>query len=196
MGPNDPTDWHYDLSKDGTVTRGRAYNIGDSDSWRNYWDGDGMVGFTVHYRPGGPDIEMLAEDDDNHRAVAAWRAERNGERNSEGSLDRLAPRLTDSEDSTFICVSLEPALDFYVLAWGGDADGAWRDEIENVWHGEVYRFEVQEYVLLATKGWECWSPADDPCVESYGEDAAMVELRKMFPLNYFPAEVLVSPAGA
>lgn len=183
--------YRYNIEDDGTITRGTRTHVGDSDTWRNYWDGDGIVGFTVHYRgAAGPDINMITDDEDTERAVAAWRAERNGERGSDGGLDRLAVRL-GSEDSCFMQISLDRALDFIILSWSGESS-EWRDEIEEVWHGEVYRIDAEQQVTNLSNGEPMWLSMDSDCTDYYGLDSVLDELAKQFPLTEYPAETQVT----
>lgn len=191
------SNYRYAVDADGTITRGEIVRIGDSDTWRNYWDADGMVGFTVTYRgSAGLEFSMLAEDSDNERAVAAWNSERTGERGSEGALDRLAVRIgqggtEDMAASCFMTISLERDMDLVVLSWSGD-NSEWRNEIEAVWHGEVYRIVADKQISTVNGYDPLWLEDESDCEWYYGEDKADEELVKQFPLDEYPAEVLVS----
>lgn len=181
--------WRYDVTEDGTIYRGRVYRLGDvyGDLWQNYWDGDFTTAFTVYWR-GYPDLNGLGgADEDNARAIEAWKKAREYGQDPDEALNRLARRITGNWESTFISVSLEHDYDLYALAWGGDPDNEWRDEIDALNCGDVYRCEV-ERILPEGGG---WIEDDDVCEEWYGSDKAEAALAKMFPLDEFPAELLI-----
>ena len=177
--------WRFWVNdNDGTIMRGRLYQLpdDDGDQWRWYWDGDGMVAFIDGgYRDG---TYAVTENDDTERAITAYRY------SGSDALDKLAPRLADNPEARFIKVSLDRGSDLYALAWGGDPEGEWRDEIEAVYHGDVWRIEVEENVSLLPGEYE-WHPADDVPEEAYGEDKAQAWFEKEFPLAEFPAHLLV-----
>jgi len=192
--------YRYAIDADGTITRGEIVRIGDTESWRDYWDGDGMVGFTITYRNGSPTLDMLAEDSDNERAVAAWQSERSGTRGSDGALDRLAVRLGTSGNeeipaSCFMQINLDRDIDLIVHSFSGD-NREWRDEIEAVWHGEVYRIVADKQIGTVNGYDPLWLEDESDCTEYYGEDNAADELARQFPLDEYPAEVVVSSDGS
>lgn len=186
--------WRYAVDTEGTITRGRIYNTDDWDAWRNYWDGDEVVAFTDRYYRGIAPLD--ASDEDTARAMKAHIAEKNGERGSEGALDRVAQRIAKRftgltfSSARFICVDLDYAEDFFVLSFDGDPNGTFRREIEAVWNGEIYREECEIFDTSMPEG-QRWQSVDDPCEEWYGEANAEEALSKMFPLEEFPAERLV-----
>ena len=173
-----------------TIYRGRLYRLPSewtTDSWSHYWDGDGMVGFYEEYARGQ---RMLVDNADSERAMSAYLSAKNHGADEHEALDTLAVRLTGSEDSRFIVVNLDRGSDLYVLAWGGDPDNTWRDEIEALYNGDIWRIETE--VFDGTD----WHPDDDVCDEYYGEDKARAGFEKEFPLDAFPAEVLVGSDGS
>jgi hypothetical protein len=172
-----------------TIYRGKAYRLPSdwtSDSWQHYFDSDTMVGFYEEYVRGQ---RTLVDNDDSDRALAAYCSAKNHGADPHEALDRLAVRLTGNEDARFIVVGLDRGCDLYVLAWGGDPDNSWRDEIEAVNNGDIWRIETEEF------DGEQWHPADDVCEEYYGEDKAIEGFHKEFPLDAFPAEVLVGASN-
>lgn len=196
--------WRYAVEHDAvnnhtTITRGRMYSLSDtgcdtSDAWSRYWDGDSQCAFYDEgwrgYRPvTGTDEEM------GNRAIAALKAAREYGADEDTVLKRVAVRLTGNNDAEFVCAGLGGALELYALSWGGDPTNDWRDEIESVWHGEVYRCEVEEYTLVSatpfSEDWK-WETRDDVCEEWYGEDKADEALATMFPETEFPAELTVT----
>lgn len=183
-----------DLNGHTTITRGRVYCLRDtgidtSDTWRWYWDGDTVPAFTIYWR-GYPELhELSGPTDEAERAMETWRKAREYGDDETDALNRLARRLTGNWNSTFVRVSLERDFDLYALAWGGDPDNEWRDEIEALNAGEIYRMEVQRYdTNLPSPG---WYDDDDVCEEWYGEDKAEAALAEQFPLDEFPAELLI-----
>lgn len=176
-----------------TIYRGKVYRLPSewtTDSWSHYFDGDTFVGFTVHYWRGTPDVTPLVENDDNERAMAAYLAMHKGRPGSDEALDRLAVRLTGTEEARFISVGLDRDYDAYVLSYDGDPSNEFRNEIEALYYGDIWRIEVEEF-----DGTD-WHPYDDVCEEYYGEDKAREGFEKEFPLDAFPAEVLVGSDGS
>lgn len=201
------SEWRYAVEHDAvnnhtTITRGRTYHVGDSDSWHTYWESTDIVAFYDEGYRGLRGADWCDEDE-ARRATVAYSAEQDNLPGSEGALKRLAVRLTGTthfrdQPADFIRVGLDRGIDFYVLSWNGDPDRQWRDEIEEVWHGEVYRIECEEYTLIGHAGgedlWE-WTPADDACDEWYGLDNALDALAEAFPETEFPAEKIVPDNG-
>jgi len=193
-------DWRYstvtDVNGHTIITRGRMYNVGNSDSWGYYWDGTDIVAF---YDEGFRGLRSAdwCDEEDGRRATVAYSTEQDNLPGSEGAMKRLAVRLTENPDADFIHVSLDRGTDFYVLSWDGDPSGDWRREIEAVWNGDIYRCEVEEYRDYALPDTENnWIPADDVCEEWYGEDNADAVLVEMFPETEFPAEHMIDhPIG-
>lgn len=190
-------EWRFHVADDGTITRGRKYQCPDDggDSWRWYWGSDTLVAFIDGgYRYG---VYAMTEGEDTERAMAAYRAEKTGKCGAEGALDRLAERLTGQADARFIAVSLDRDTDLYALSWDGDPEHEWRDEIEAVYNGDVWRIEVEGYTDVSHWGWGTfheeweWQPTDDICEEFYGEDKADEGWQREFPLAEFPAERLI-----
>lgn len=194
---DDEFNWRYWVNADGEILRGRPYRLGDlyGDLWRNYWDGDFTTAFTIYWRgAAGPDLTMLAEQEtgDADRAMQTWRLAREYDQDVDAALTRLARRLTGNYSSRFVGVSPEYDLDMYALSWDGDPDHTWRDEIEAVNGGDVYRMEVERYDSFLAD----WSPADDMCDEWYGVDNARAAHEREFDLTEFPAELLIEQRGA
>ncbi len=186
---NDST-YRFDVEPDGTITRGRVYRLPtdwSSDAWSHYWEGDSQVAF---YDEGfrGRRVVDGCNEDDAARAIAAltW--------GGHEALDRLAVRLIGSDDACFTAVDLDRGTTLYALSWGGTDTAAWRDEIEAVWNGDIYRIEVEEYHPYMGGDGPLegrWLPADEYPDEMFGEDKAQAEFEKVFPLDSFPAERLV-----
>lgn len=192
---NDEFNWRYLVSADGTILRGRPYRLGDlyGDLWRNYWDGDFTTAFTIYWRgAAGPMLDTLTEQEngDGERAMQTWRLAREYDQDVDAALTRLARRLTGNYSSRFVSVSLEYDYDLYALSWDGDPDHTWRDEIETVNCGDVYRMEVERYDGTG------WSHDDDMCDEWYGADNARIAHEREFDLTEFPAELLIEQRGA
>lgn len=187
MYNNNNKTWRYHVADDGTITRGRAYRLPSdwtTDSWRHYWDGDGQVCFIDGgYRHG---TYAVTDGEDTERAITAFRHS-----TGEG-LSRLARRLApDAENAAFIHIGLDRGTDCYALSWDGDPDGAWRDEIEAVYHGDIWRIEVQEYDTFT----ERWYTADEVPEEYYGEAQAEPAFEREFPLAEVPEALLVTSDG-
>lgn len=190
-------DWRYAVDSDGIITRGRMYRLSDtgcdtSDEWRWYWESDGMVGFYEEYARGRT---PLNDSDECKRAISAYQHARNEGDDTDVALRKVARRITGEWSADFVCVGLDRGMDFYALSWGGDPEGVWRDEIEAVYHGDIYRCEVEEYTLRFVtpdgEDWE-WVTSDDVYDQWYGEDKADAAHEEMFSLAEFPAELLVS----
>ncbi len=181
-----------------TILRGRLYQLPSDwtcDSWRDYWDGDGMVAF-IEDRG----CTAVTENEETERAITAYRY------SGPDALDRLAPRLIEphNPESRFIHVGLDRGTDLYALSWDGDPEGEWRDEIDAVYHGDIWRIEVEEYqpgmgyVVPGSTADQSgdWVPSDDVCAEWYGEDKARAAFEtREFPLAAFPAEMFVTAEG-
>lgn len=194
------TEYRYTVDDhDGTITRGRVYCLRDtgcdtSDTWQWYWDGDGIVAFTEGWHVGRPEYhDQTGGGDDTDRVIEAIKAHREyGD--DEPFIDMLnrpgglAFRLTGNWGARFITVNLDRAYDLYALSWDGDPDHEWRDEIEALHAGEIYRMETAAF----NPAWpDNWEPQDDWCEEWYGQDKADAALERAFPLSEFPAELLV-----
>ena len=180
------SEWRFFVNEnDGTIYRGRLYRLPDDsgDTWRDYWDGDLMVAFIDGgYRDG---TYAVTENDGTEQAITAYRW------SGEEALQRLAPRLADNPDAVFIHVGLDRGMDCYALCWSGENAAEWCDEIEAVWHGDIWRIETEEYAPGMGVDGSDWVPSDDVPDEAYGEDKAAAWFAKEFPLDAFPAERLV-----
>lgn len=188
--------WRFDVDSNGTIIRGRAYQLPSewiSDAWSCYWDGDWAVGFYEEYARGR---RPLNDSDECERAISAYQSAHNYGGDPHAALDRLAERLTGNPEAQFICVGLDRGMDFYVLSWSGDPDNVWRDEIEAVNDGDIWRIEVEEYQPGMGPDGSGWVPCDEYPEEFYGEARAMTEFEKVFPLAEFPAERVLNEAGA
>lgn len=191
------TDYRY-LVHEGTIYRARSYRLPDHwthDAWRDYWDGGDHIAF---YDEGFRGIRALEDNEDTQKAIEAYKADRTGGW-YDGALNRFAQQYTGREDARFIVVHLDRGLDFYVLSWDGDPENTWRDEIEAVWNGDIWRMEVERYeectlnyLRLCPQTHVLWLPEEEPCEEWYGEDNATAALEKEYPLNEFPAELVIS----
>lgn len=186
-----------------TIYRARPYQLPEDysgDSWQSYWDGDGMVAFTVGYR--WLDFRQIIDSGETTRAInaymAAWNHNDGRDRDIEQALKRVAQRITGVWDADFICVGLDRGYDLYVMTYDGDPDRTWADEIEALYHGDVWRMEVEEYTGDDTglDGAYLWQTSDNVCDEWYGEDKAQAAWVKDFPLDEFPAHLIVPEVGA
>lgn len=190
----DQTDYRFSVEHDGTITRARAYRLPSdwtSDTWTHYWDMDTMTAFIDGGYRDGVYAVTGCDNDETERAIAAFKAEQDTLRGASDGLDRLAKRLADNTDARFIHVSLDRGADLYALAWSGDPDNAWRDEIEAVNCGDVWRIECEEFLpYVGEHG--AWLSSDEYPEEFYGEDKATSEFARIFPLTEFPAENMVS----
>lgn len=172
---------------DVTIYRGRLYHLPSdwtADSWSNYWDGDQMVAIYDSLDYYSPTAKSNREE--TERALTAFRY------SGEDGLARVARRLatewgaSTSTTPAFIPVGLDRGVTLYALAWGGDPDGTWAEEIEAVYHGDIWRAEVQEYVPGATFDEGTWIESDN-FDEWYGEDVAQAGFEKAYELDEFPA---------
>jgi hypothetical protein len=199
---SDNTEYRYWINPHtGDIMRGRMYRVSDiydtSDQWRWYWEGDGQTAFTIYWQNGRQHVNAITDNDvDNERVARAIEAHRNyGSEHEtfEDMLNRpggLAFRLTGQWDARFICAGLDRDYDVYALSWDGDPENTWRDEIESVYNGEIYR--VSTWVHRPNEGLaDPWVEDDDECEEWYGEDVAREAFVKNWPLDEFPAELLV-----
>lgn len=178
-----------------TIYRGKVYRLPDewtTDSWSHYWDGMDTVAFYDEGYRGRRVVDGIEPVEDAERAITAL------DKGGPEALDRLAARLHPEPVGTYsvqdwapgyFTVPLDRGMDLYVMSWHGDT-ADWRDEIEAVWNGDIWRIETEEF------DGEQWHPADDVCEEYYGEDKAMQGFHKEFPLTEFPAEVLVGSDGS
>jgi len=176
--PHDETDM--------SVYRGRKYRLPEqwtADAWHWYWDGDSMVAF---YDEGHRGLRAVTSGDDTDRAIAAYKAERDGRPGADGGLTRTAQRINENAESTFLKIALDRGTDLYVLSWDGDPDGDLRNEVECVYHGDIWRIEVERHFIDGS-----WTPDDEVPEEYHGEERAQAGFEKEFPLAEFPAEMLV-----
>lgn len=193
----DSTDYRYLMDENtGTIYRGTLRRIGDDcgEGWRNYFDGDQMVAFCDGYARSG--LYAVTENDDTTCAMAAYRE--SGK--DEGALKKVAERITREwghptpADADFVRVGLDRGLDVFVLMWDAtdeDTVRDYRDEIEAVWYGDVYRIEVEQYDPGMGMGGGDWSYADEVPEEWYGMRSGTDAVEREFPLSEFPAELLV-----
>lgn len=175
------------------ITRARLYRVGDDsgDSWRDYWDGDQMVAVYDDRDYLSPTTGSLTERVEYAMAMCRAYPNQKGQ-DLDSVLTRLARRIEGNYDARFISVPIDRGVTLYALSPDGDPTGAWRDEIEAVNWGDIYRVEVEEYKGLDMRNDQSWYPDDDLCVEWYGEDVARAAFEKEFSLVEFPAELLVS----
>lgn len=177
--------WRFDVSADGTITRGRKYRLPEDysgDNWRNYWDGDWKVAVYADTRT----YTAPTDGEDTDRTLNAMQMALEFDQDVHDALARLAPRIAHSWDfpqpwtAQFISVDLDRGTTLYALSWDGDPEGAWRNEIEAVFHGDVWRIETEEW------DGEAWQPGDDVYEEWYGEDSAQEGFEREFPLANAP----------
>lgn len=177
-----------------TIYRGRLYRLPSewtTDRWSDYWDGMDTVAFYDEGYRGRRVVDGIEPVEDAERAIAALT--HGGPEALDTFAARLYPRPVGYSEQDwapgYFTVPLDRGCDLYVLSWHGDTD-EWRDEIEAVWHGNIWRIETEVF-----DGTE-WHPADEVCDEYYGEDKAQAGFEKEFPLDAFPAEVLVGSDGS
>lgn len=180
-------------SDETVIQRGRLYRLPDdwtTDAWRNYWDGDQMVAV---YDDADRYISPTRGNDDTERVEFAMRMWREyGDEDIDDMLTRLAARIAHSWghprpwEACFVAVGVDRGVTLYALAWSKDRAGEWRDEIEAVYHGEIYRIEVEEW------DGDGWQPADDMYDQWYGEDSAQAGFEMEFPLAEVPEPLLVT----
>lgn len=201
MSTDGQTDYRFDISEhDGTITRARAYRLPSewtTDEWRHYWDGVEVPAFIDEGYRGRRVLNGTNAEEDSERAIIAYDHERIGAPGGEGALGRLAVRLTEQTDqrepsARFICVGLDRGSDLYVLSWGGDPDNEWRDEIEALNYGDIWRIECEEYRPGFGMGGSDWVTTEEYPEQFYGEDKARSEFERIFPLDAFPAEKIIS----
>lgn len=180
----------HDGNGEPTIIRAKPYKAEHGDQWDYYWDGDQMVAITKGWHAGSPDLHALTDNDDTERVYAAMNMAYAYDQDESAVLKHLAVRLTGQQHADFICVSLDRGYDVYALSWDGDADRTWRDEIEAVYHGDVWRIETWEYNTFT----ESWDYSDEVPEEYYGEDNAASEWIKAFPLDAFPAHLVITEA--
>lgn len=123
--------------------------------------------------------------------MRAYKNARDNGQDPDEALSKVAQRITNNPEARFICVGLDRGVDFYVLTWDGDPNGTWRDEIEAVYHGDIYRIECEEFQPGFGVGGGDWTPSDEYPEEFYGEDKAEAEFARIFALTEFPADMLV-----
>jgi hypothetical protein len=177
--------WRFDVSPlDGTITRGRKYRLPEDysgDMWRNYWDGDQMVAVFDNGYVTGPTY-----NDDTTRTRNAMLMAARYDQDVDAMLARLAPRIAlgwghpTPWEASFIAVGIDRGVTLYALSWAGDLENTWRDEIEAVNCGDVWRIETEEWDGTA------WMPGEEVCAEWYGEDSAQRGFEREFPMADAP----------
>lgn len=184
MSENHP--WRYATDAEGTITRGRIYRLDSPDEWIHYWDGVSSPAFYDEGFRGRRVVDGLdpVADADAERAIVALA------KGGHEALDTLAVRLTGNDEACFVTVALDRGIDLYALSWDSDPDRSWRDEIEAVYNGDVWRIEVEEYMPHVTEH-GAWINADDVWDQYYGEANAEAALVEVFPETEFPAERLI-----
>lgn len=174
-GNGTPTIYRAELSK--------QYDDG-GDAWQFYWYWDQMV--AVYDDPSQYTSPTSGEWTD--RAEQVIERCREYDQDVDAALNRLAIRLFDHEapNAQFIAVHIERGTSLYALSWDGDPDHTWRNEIEAVYHGDVWRVEAEEW------DGEGWGHADFDGNEWYGESVARAAFQKEYPLTEFPAHLTIS----
>lgn len=190
------SEYRYSIDSDGVIGRGKIERNPEDyggDQWRHYWDGDGLLAFVDNYRDGMHLLTDEASDmsDIGKRVMTAFK--RSGR--STDLLNRIARLLNEQPDSTFIRVGLDRGSDLYALSWDGDPTNVWRDEIEAVHYGDVYRIVADKQIGTVNGYDPLWLEDESDCTEYYGEDNALDELARQFPLDEYPAEQMVSSDG-
>lgn len=178
-----------------TIYRSSLYRAGHDDTWSFYWDGYQMCavydddGYSSPTRDSNPEWTKRVE----HAIKMHHEYGLSGDRSEDVSamLTRLAARLFGhtSFAARFIPVNLDRGVTLYALSWDGDPEGTWRDEIEAVYHGDVWRMRVEEYM-----GDGHWREADDYADEWYGEHMAEAAHMDDYPLDEFPAHLVLDEA--
>lgn len=208
------SDWRYSVKVDAnghsTITRGRMYRLDDPDTWEHYFDGDWSEG--AFYDHGWEGYQPMHDGD--HTATRAISAVLLANEYGSGigatdrvdeAIDKVLRRTLGSWHAGYVCVGLDRGADLYVPMWdASDPEhvAVFRREIEAVNNGDVWRCEVEQYWPNVGDfdpthgGYSNWLAADDVCDEWYGDDKAEAALAQMFPLTEFPAELVLSEAGA
>lgn len=182
--------YRFNEIENGDVFRSTLVRIGDEcgDEWRHYWSDSDMVGFYDGYARDGVYLLDTLNPVDSERAMAAYRAEKAGERGADGALDRVAKRITGPEypDARFVVVGIDRGCDLFVLAYDGDPENKWRDEIEALHCGEVYEIQSETLTHTADDGlvWKQDEPWGDEIY--YGENYAREQWEKIYPLTAMP----------
>jgi hypothetical protein len=197
-------EWRFFVNEvTGDILRARLYQTPeDPDAWSFYWDGDAGVAFYDEgYRGLRPRAGMEHEVARAMYAHDAVKGDQAGSATAStghplwrqyDALDRVAVRITGNLDARFISVPLDRGMVLYALAWDGDPDNTWRNEIEAVWSGDIWRIEVEQYIpSLGFDGGD-WLPTEDFGEEWYGEDVARAAYERNWPLAEFPAERTIS----
>ena len=189
-------EYRFHVADDGTIFRGRAYRVDDPDVWSYYWDCDQMVAF---YDEGFRGLRLV-DGTDEVAGERAMRAASQTKEDRDAALKRVAERVSAEwsnehpDRADFIEVSLDRGMSLFVLVFDAtDEDWvrSYRREIEAVWHGDIYRIEVEEYVRGGGLVADQWLPADDICAEFYGEEQRDAGFENAFPLTEFPAELTI-----
>lgn len=202
-------EWRFSVDENtGTITRGRLYQCGTSDDWAHYWDGSDTLAFYDEGYRGVRAIDGLDADDEwLARAIYAHDAVQGDQSGASASttghrlwrrydaLDRVAVRYTGNLDARFLSVPLDRGTVFYMMLWSGGDDADLcrevRDEVNAVWNNDIWRIEVEEYAPgLGYEGGD-WVSADDVSEQWYGEDKGREAWGQHFPLDEFPADLLV-----
>lgn len=191
------SEYRFATDGGGTIFRGRTYRVDDPDVWSYYWDGCGPAAF---YDEGFRGLHLVdgTDKDAGERVINAWH---NAKREDRGAaLKRVAERVSAEwgnehpDRADFIEVSLDRGTSLFFLVFDAtDEDWlrSYRREIEAVWHGDVYRIEVEEYVRGGGLVADQWLPADDICDEFYGTEQRDAGFERRFPLTEFPAELTI-----
>lgn len=183
----DESTYRFDIDKQGTITRGRAYRLPSdwtTDEWRHYWDGDLMVAVydSTHYS--SPTTGSATE-----RVEYAMAMCREYDQDIDDMLTRLARRIEGNWYAGFVPVPIEQGVTLYALMWDASDEKVtreWVDEIEAVYHGEIYRIEVEQW------DGDTWQPAEEVYETYYGEAQIEKGFAKEFPLTEVPDSLLVT----
>jgi hypothetical protein len=205
------TEWRYDVTPDGTIFRGRGYELSDYDHWHDGETSSCYVGFYTGNYNNRPhilnDSKWNEHAEDSERLLEAYKAALNypqpGDR--AGSVQSPITRWWGNDPVTraarrvglagVVRVSPYPGDEYMIGYWSREgatdearaADArATANAVEAYMIGDVWRIECEEYNTFTQK----WEHADDVCEEWIGDDFDEA-FAKEFPLTEFPAELLV-----
>jgi hypothetical protein len=203
--------WRYDVMSDGTIFRGKPYQLSEYDHWHDGETATCYVGFyTGNYRDKAhilSDSRWYEYAEDSERLLAAHKAALDYPQPGDrvGSEQSAITRWWGSDPVTRAARRVGLSGVVHVQPWPGDeyVIGYWsRDDatdeqraedarntanaVEAYMTGDVWRIEVEEY----NRHTDQWEHADDVC-EEWNCDEFDEAYLKESPLYEFPAELLI-----
>lgn len=207
-------DWRYWINDtDGTIFRGRPYQLSDYDHWHDGETATCYVGFYTGIYRNKPhilsDSRWYEYAEDSERLMAAHKAALDypqpGDGGSTSPDQSPITRWWGDDPVTRAArrmglagvVTVNPWGDEYTIGyWAKDGatpeelDEARRDTrnaVEAYMTGDVWRIECEEYNRETGE----WEMSDDMCEEWIGADIE-AEFEREFPLSEFPSETLIA----